>query len=198
MDERFLKSLAAASIFAVRVMQGRLLARPRKTALALVLATPILFAGLFPFPARAADGCLVLLCLAAPSWNNIAQCVDPVRSALNDLAHGRPFPSCDMSGSGNGAANHPSNAPSYCPPQYTTANDLESSTTYECAYAGAIEVDVNGVPWTRTWWSTSGASVTEYTAAARAQLGTWDPRFDDDYAAWLQTQAPSPSPSPVN
>jgi hypothetical protein len=43
-------------------------------------------------PAHAADGCTVLLCLAAPSWRAIDQCVPPVREVLRDLARGRPFP----------------------------------------------------------------------------------------------------------
>src|SRR5678809_1218397 len=55
-------------------------------------------AALLPVKADAADGCLVLLCLAAPNWRAIAQCVPPVQSVLRDLARGRPFPSCSMSG----------------------------------------------------------------------------------------------------
>lgn len=33
----------------------------------------------FSPPARAVDGCLVLLCFAAPSWRAIPQCVPPIR-----------------------------------------------------------------------------------------------------------------------
>ena len=40
-------------------------------------------------PAMALDGCLVLLCLAAPSWRAIPQCVPPIRQLLRDLALGR-------------------------------------------------------------------------------------------------------------
>ncbi len=152
-----------------------------------------LLAGFQPMQARAADGCLVLLCLAAPSWHNVTQCVDPVRSALNDLAHGRPFPSCDMSGSGNGARTRWSSAPDYCPAQYTTTNYLDSGTSSTCQYDGAVEVDVGGALWTRTWWNTSGDTVTEFTPSAKAQLGAWDTRFDDDYAAWLASLPPAPT-----
>ena len=159
-----------------------------------VLTMSIAWAELQPLPARAADGCLVLLCLAAPSWQNIGQCIDPVRSVLNDLLHGRPFPTCDMSGSGNRATNQWSNAPSYCPPQYTHSYDLESGTVYGCDYDGAVEVNVNGALWTRTWWRSGGDSVTEYTPAAKTQLGTLDTRFDDDYAQWLALQ-PAPVPN---
>ncbi len=149
---------------------------------------------LLPLPARAADGCLVLLCLAAPSWHSIAQCVDPVRQVLRDLARGRPFPSCSMSGRGNSASNQWASAPAFCPPQYTSSTELESGTVYICAYAGAVEVNVDGALWSRVWWSPSGDSVTEFTPAAKARLGTWDTRFDDDYSAWLAAQAP-PAPS---
>jgi hypothetical protein len=37
----------------------------------------------------------------------------------------------------------------------------------------------------------AGDTVTEFTPAAKAQLGDWDTRFDDDLTAWL---AALPSP----
>eukprot|EP01036_Dinobryon_divergens_P012369 gene12369-16659_t len=37
---------------------------------------------LAPTSARAVDGCLVLLCFAAPSWRAIPQCVPPVVQVL--------------------------------------------------------------------------------------------------------------------
>jgi len=52
-------------------------------------------------PASAVDGCLVLLCLAAPSWRAIPQCVPPITDVLRDLARGRPFPTCAMGSAGN-------------------------------------------------------------------------------------------------
>ena len=72
---------------------------------------------LVPTPARAVDGCLVLLCLAAPSWRAIPQCVPPVQQLFRDLARGKPFPTCSMSGAGNTANHAWSNAPAFCPPQ---------------------------------------------------------------------------------
>ena len=142
-------------------------------------------------PAHAADGCLVLLCFAAPSWSSIAQCVPPIRSVLDDLARGRPFPSCGMSGAGNSASNQWSNPPDFCPPQYTTATPLESGTRYQCRFDGAVAANVNGALWSRTWWNLSGETVTEFTPAAKAALATWNTRFDDDYAAWLAAQVPA-------
>lgn len=166
----------------------------RARAIALSLATLVLFAGILPSQARAADGCLVLLCLAAPSWSNVAQCVDPVRQVLRDLARGRPFPSCSMSGAGNSAANQWSSAPDFCPPQYTRSQDLEGGTTYSCDYDGAIAVNVNAALWSRTWWSFSGGdTVTEFTSTAKAQLGAWDTRFDDDYETWVASLPPAPT-----
>jgi hypothetical protein len=136
-------------------------------------------------PAKAVDGCLVLLCFAAPSWRAIAQCVPPIQEVLRDLARGRPFPSCGMSGSGNGADNRRSSAPGFCPPQYMDAVILESSSDYYCRFDGAVSVTINGSQWSRTWWSFRGDTVTEFTPEAKASLGTWDTRFDDDLAAWL-------------
>jgi hypothetical protein len=148
---------------------------------------------LLPKPAHAVDGCLVLLCLAAPSWRAIPQCVPPVKQLFRDLARGKGFPTCGMAGAGNRANHVWSNAPAYCPPQYTRVIDGESAPIYQCDYSGAISVSINGAPFSRTWWTFGGDSVTEFSPAGKAQLGSWDTRFDDDYAKWL---ASPPRPAP--
>lgn len=147
-------------------------------------------------PARAVDGCLVLLCLAAPSWRAIPQCVPPVRQLFKDLAKGKPFPTCSMSGAGNTANHAWSSAPAFCPPQYTRVLDAEGGPIYQCDYSGAISVSINGAPFSRTWWSFGGDSVTDFSPAAKTQLGTWDTRFDDDYAKWLAALPPPPADLP--
>jgi hypothetical protein len=141
-------------------------------------------------PARAVDGCLVLLCFAAPNWSAIPECVPPIREVLRDLARGRPFPSCGMAGAGNSASHAWASAPGYCPPQYTRSIDGESGPIYSCDYSGAVSVSIDGVPFARTWWAFGGDTVTDFSPAAKAQLGTWDTRFDDDYAAWLAALPP--------
>lgn len=146
-------------------------------------------------PARAVDGCVVLLCLAAPSWRSISQCVPPVTQVLRDLARGKPFPTCAMAGPGNSSTHDWASAPAFCPPQYTRVFDGPNGPVYSCDYSGAISVTVQGAPFARTWWSVSGDAVTEFTPAAKAQLGTWDSRFDADYAAWLAAQ---PTPTGAN
>lgn len=144
---------------------------------------------------RAADGCEVLLCLASSNWRAIAQCVPPVQRVLRDLARGRPFPICNMAGAGNSASHAWASAPGYCPPQYSRQYQTDSDPIHECDYNGAVSVFVNGAPFSRTWWSTGGDTVTEFSPAAKAQLGTWDTRFDDDYAAWVAVQPPPAAPS---
>lgn len=156
------------------------------------LASAVLF--LTPLTSHSADGCTVLLCLAAPSWRSIEQCVPPVRQMLRDLARGRPFPTCAMAGVGNTASHAWSAAPDFCPPQYTRAHDRPSGTFYTCDYDGAITVSVNGTLFTRTWWSMGGDSVTDYSPAARVQLGSWDPRFDAEFAAWLASRPTGTEP----
>lgn len=149
-------------------------------------------------PARAVDGCLVLLCFAAPSWKAIPQCVAPIRQVLRDLARGRPFPTCGMSGPGNSAVHRWSNAPDFCPPQYTIVAEGESAPIYSCLYLGAVAVAINGAPFAQTWWNMAGQTVTDFSAEAKAQLGTWDTTFDDDYAAWLAIQPPPGPPPPCH
>jgi hypothetical protein len=161
-------------------------------------ATLVVFIGaLFAStPVRAVDGCQVLLCLAAPSWKSIPQCVPPVQQVFKDLAKGKPFPTCKMSGAGNEANHAWSNAPAFCPPQYTRVIETDSAPIYQCDYSGAISVSINGAPFSRTWWSFGEDSVTEFSPAARTQLGTWDTRFEDDYAKWLAALPPPPADLP--
>ena len=157
----------------------------------------VALATLVPTLAHAVDGCKVLLCFAAPSWRSIPQCVPPIQQVLRDLARGRPFPTCAMSGPANSASHQWSSAPAYCPPQYTRVFDGESGPIYSCDYTGAVAVNIDGVLWARTWWSFAGDSVTEFTPAAKAQLGTWDSKFDDDYATWLASLPPTAPPCPT-
>lgn len=162
---------------------------------AVMLAFAVAMCGaITPREARAVDGCLVMLCFAAPSWRSIPQCVPPIKQVLRDLARGKAFPTCSMAGGGNSANHAWASAPSYCPPQYTRVFDSESGPIYSCDYTGAVSVSIDGAPFARTWWTMDGDTVTEFSPAAKAQLGTWDTRFDDDYAAWL---ASLPPPAPV-
>jgi len=165
--------------------------RIRDAAATLTTLTALLGTSL---PASAVDGCQVLLCLAAPSWRDIPQCVPTITQLLRDLARGKPFPSCAMAGSGNTAGHDWASAPGFCPPQYTRAVEGPNGPRYHCDQTGAISVTVNGSPFTRTWWTLEGGTVTEYSPAAKAQLGRWDTRFDDDYAAWLASQPPQADP----
>lgn len=137
-------------------------------------------------PAHAADGCTVLLCLAG-NWKNIAECRPPVEEMMRDVARGRHFPSCDSSGSSQAGNN--SLDPSLCPLQYRSVvgQDELLRPIYGCRFASVINVAVEGVPWSRTYWS-GGDSVTEWMPAARAAFAQnpsdIDERFNNDYAAW--------------
>lgn len=169
--------------------------RNRRLATMMVMAAGLALS-LVPFKANAVDGCQVLLCLASGNWRGISQCVPPVQQVLRDLARGKHFPRCDTGGPLNGAEHQWSNPPDFCPPQYTRTFYGDAAPTYQCDYTGAISVSINGVPFTRTWWSFGGDSVTEFSAAAKAQLVTWDTRFDDDYATWLAALPPPPADLP--
>ncbi|WP_200225330.1 hypothetical protein [Rubrivivax gelatinosus] len=141
---------------------------------------------------QALDGCLVLLCLAAPSWRSIPQCVPPIHQLFRDLRHGRPFPTCDMAGPGNRSGHQWAAAPAFCPPQYTRQVDAPNGPEYVCDWRGAISVQIDNQLWSRTWWN-SGDSVTEFSDVAKAQLPGWDTRFDEDFARWQASQPPEGS-----
>lgn len=171
----------------------RLSHRQRDLSLSKLLGAAILTAISMRY-AHAVDGCTVMLCLAAPDWKQVPMCVPPVRELLDDLKRGRPFPTCDTGGDGNESGHRWSSAPDFCPPQYTRTAEPGDGAPYPiCDYAGAITITVLGTVWTRTWWSPDGPTVTEFSDAAKAQLGTWDTRFEDDYAAWLAALPAPPS-----
>ena len=51
-------------------------------------------------------GCKVLLCLANPGGpKQYSECVPPINQLWNDLSHGDPFPTCDLS-DGNSPGNY--------------------------------------------------------------------------------------------
>ena len=147
-----------------------------------------------PTTAMAVDGCKALLCLAG-NWSAIAECVPTVRQLFEDLWHGHPFPTCDMSAGGNSGSFAWASRDN-CPKQYLSSSDGESGTTYSCSWVGVINVSVNGADWSSLWfsWSMNGSSdsVTRYSDAAKAQLrGNYNPRWDTDYATWAAAQAAS-------
>ena len=180
-------------------------ARPRvangqRTSSWLSSAAAVVFAASLALPTsvRAVDGCLVLLCFAAPNWRAIPQCVPPITQVLRDLARGKVFPTCGMAGGGSSASHAWAIAPSYCPPQYTRVDFGESGMPiYSCDYVGAVSVLVNGSPFARTWWTMAGDTVTEFSPSAKSRMGTWDTRFEDDYAIWLAAQPPAVPPTEV-
>ena len=75
--------------------------------------------------------------------------------------------------------------------------DSPIGPVYSCDYTGAVAINIDGSLWARTWWSMSGDTVTEFTPAAKAKLGTWDSQFDNDYATWLASLPPPAAPCPT-
>lgn len=64
---------------------------------------------LFCTTTHASDyGCTVLLCLANPIANGgpkgVAECVGPINQLYNDLAHGRVFPTCNLTDGNDGSS----------------------------------------------------------------------------------------------
>jgi hypothetical protein len=151
----------------------------------------MLIASAWSTPAHALDGCRVMLCLAAPKWREVPLCVPTINELMKHLAKGKPFPICTGGGPDNGADNTWAVAPGNCPVQYIYEVDGPNGPVPRCKYNGAVTVKVKNVAWTHTWWTFAGESVTEFTPQAKAQLGTWDTQFDDDYAAWLASLPPS-------
>lgn len=140
--------------------------------------------------AEALDGCKLLLCLAG-NWSAIPLCVPDVRQLFRDLARGRPFPSCSMSGGGNFASNNWISPSFNCPLQYTIwglDNDGNRVIT-GCQYNAYITTTVKGQPWSTVYWSFGGGTVSQYSAIAKEQMGAYtDLSFERDYAAWWEAE----------
>ena len=158
--------------------------RAQLAALPLVAALAWALSG----PAHAVDGCKVLLCMAG-NWKNISQCEPTVRQALRDIARGRGWPECSMGGNSQAANQYLD--PAQCPEQYRTREGFDDSQRpiYGCPFNGVINVNVEGQPWTRSWWSASGDTVVEWLPAAKTAFAnspdSMDDRFDRDHAAWV-------------
>lgn len=136
--------------------------------------------------AHAVDGCKLLLCLAG-NWRNISECRPTVLEAFRDMARGRPFPTCGMSGAGNSAGNNWADQ-STCPAMYRQY-DSESGAYSGCTYPGRITVNINGALWSHVYWDFSGNTTTWYSDTARTQLtqpnaAPLDDTFYTDLMRW--------------
>jgi hypothetical protein len=159
-------------------------------------------------PAWAADGCKVLLCLAGP-WQSIAACISEVEQLFQDLWKGEPFPSCGFASGTPYAQDLPSGrtpahasaantwlaqwapaADPNCPRQYVTTFPAKGRTMYACEYVGMITVQIDGAPWSRTYWSTTGGSVTELAADAPLFAGMRSAQGIADSRVFRAAQAP--------
>ena len=88
---------------------------------------------------------------------------------------------------GNIATHEWAAAPGNCPAQYTVPDSDGGSAT--CLANGVVRVRINGTPWSHIWWDMAGETATEYSAEARARLGSAvDRKFDLDYATWRESQ----------
>lgn len=141
--------------------------------------------------AHAADGCKFLLCIAGP-WASISQCVPTVHEVFRDLARGRPFPTCSMSGAGN-VANNSWNDEASCPSTYRQYN-AESGNYSGCTYPARISVYINGGLWSQVYWDMSANTATWYSDKARTSLtqqsgsAPLDDRFLNDLNGWNSLQ----------
>ena len=65
-------------------------------------------------------GCKVLLCLANPKSNGgpmgVTECQPPISQLYHDLAHGDPFPKCDLADGNDSSQNYASQVSNYYDP----------------------------------------------------------------------------------
>jgi len=138
--------------------------------------------------AHAVDGCKFLLCIAGP-WSSISECVGTVHAVFRDLARGRPFPVCTMSGGPGNSANNAWVGESDCPSMYRQYS-AESGAYTGCTYPGRISVYVNGGLWSQVYWNMGGGTTTWYSDTARSSLTSTpgslplDDTFVNDLTSW--------------
>ena len=107
--------------------------------------------------------CEVVLCLSNPKGATaVAECVPPIKKLWKQLAKGKGFPYCDMSGGGSTPGNSVSNqwASGYnCPSGYQYWGGANGDELM-CEFSGVVTVKIANQPYTRVWWN-EGASLTE-------------------------------------
>jgi hypothetical protein len=139
--------------------------------------------------AHAADGCKFLLCIAGP-WTTIPECRPTVYEVFRDLALGRSFPTCDMSGDGNNAGNAWTTEAT-CPIMYRR---YDHEGYYSgCVYPGLISVYIEGSLWSQVYWNNRGETSTWYSDTARESLtqdgaAPLDDTFMNDVSTWNTQQ----------
>jgi len=134
---------------------------------------------LVPGTAHADDwGCQVILCLSNPGGpEQYGECVPPVEKLWAALRHGDPFPTCDFGAGGSqgtSAVNTFASA-GYCREDLLYWGGPEQSELL-CNARGAIDVEIDGVLYTRVWWDARGAdrTITEFYGASSTQV-SYDP-----------------------
>lgn len=143
-------------------------------------------------PSANADtwGCEVLLCLSNPAGATaVAECEAPIEKLWRELAKGNGFPGCDMGSSSANANNYAGNqwaSANNCPPQYIRYRYHDSTAIPYCAFAGVITVNVNGKPYSRTWWN--GRDTVMEALSPDAKGSGYNDRFERDYAKWKAEQ----------
>lgn len=124
----------------------------------------LLMAGVAAHQAHADDACTVVLCLSFSKWDEISQCVPPVRRALRDAALGKPPKKCKMGSADNSASGGEAQADSIpadrsnCPAGHWIGR--------RCEYDGVIRVSMDGQTWTNTWWDKRGNTASQVCPAA--------------------------------
>jgi hypothetical protein len=174
-------------------------ARPRTRLTAWLAGTVVTVSAVFGLAAapqaKAADGCLVLLCLAG-NWKQIPMCVPAVKQVLRDIARGRPFPTCNSADAQN-RPNFTWTNQGNCPVFYSQYN-AENGSWLACNYPALITVNVNGQLWSEVFISmVSEDTSTRYTDGARQSLGERiDPKYDIDSGYWTANNPPAPTTEP--
>lgn len=118
--------------------------------------------------AHADDACTVVLCLSFSKWDEIDQCVPPVRKALRDAALGKPLKKCKMASADNSSTTSEAQVDSIkadrenCPTGYWVGQ--------QCQYDGVIRVSVDGQTWTNTWWDAEGNTASQTCPGAPSEV----------------------------
>lgn len=108
--------------------------------------------------AYADDGCTVALCLAG-NWQDITECVPPVRRALRNAAMGRPMPPCRKS---SGPSSDESSGMEVTTISATARNcPAAARRGRNCLYDGALRVQVDGETWSNLWFDDEGNTATQ-------------------------------------
>lgn len=130
--------------------------------------------------------CEVVLCLSNPAGATaVAECVPPIKKLWRQLARGKGFPFCDMSGGGSTPGNSVQNQRANghnCPDEYRYWGGRHGNVPM-CEFTGVVSVKIADQLYTRVWWNEGFSMTEDYSGGVKLPAAALAPATVDKATA---------------